>query len=580
MNRSSQDRRGEAAGGTGSIDRQALHDWSRLLHLPGDVFSVETRVGRRTWNGCYHYNDIDRLVDDLDRLNGSAKGALTSVSVNPVSPTHLTNGALVEANSDPRPLDVLERRWMPVLVTGDPGAALDLATRMVTTLGAEGWPQPVVLQSPDAAILLFRARLRADDDDHALIETAQTNLAARFLAQGVKVSAAGARVDLHVGVPGLGEGHHHWRLITAPGRLDVVTREVLRNGRTPEVLTSASDESFESGLEELERVLEDATLGPQPIEDLSAPVSRPMVPVTRALPMPAPLAVRPPAREVRPRLPATRFEDVLDRYRAQHRHQGLRIATTLPEIDQAIGGLRGVVTIVGEPGTGRSTLALQMASAILLGDDGGQAAVVIAAWGTPRQDVTDRLLSHVAQLPVDTLNHGDATRRVSPSDGLRLGTAERRRLKVAIAKLEGAQERLFLLDPEWLERQPHGLRPRDWLSAAITDARRGSGARRCVCVIDDWSEWARLIEQGEPDLELRRLALDHADDVLVVVAAPGDVAALGVVNVRLQLERREAPTVPGVEALRVSASSRRSVEPDASVDVRFHYREHRFTSES
>jgi hypothetical protein len=101
-----------------------------------------------------------------------------------------------------------------------------------------------------------------------------------------------------------------------------------------------------------------------------------------------------------------------------------------------------------------------------------------------------------------------------------------------------------------------------------------------VCVIDDWSEWARLIEQGEPDLELRRLALDHADDVLVVVAAPGDVAALGVVNVRLQLERREAPTVPGVEALRVSASSRRSVEPDASVDVRFHYREHRFTSES
>jgi hypothetical protein len=585
----------QPASASAAIDRQAFRDWCHLLYVPGDVFQVQVRDGARVWTGAYHYNDLDDLIT---QLHGQLEGLTDPdvvVTLNPVRAELLSRGGLVEGDSAAGAADMRERRWLSVVIDGEASEALDLATRMVSTLGAEGWTAPIVVEAPTRVVALFRVRLRNDREDADVIARAQRELSERFLGESAHVSAEGAAAEWMLGVPGAGSPHRQWRLVRAPARLDLVTRDQLVAGRTPQVqsVPAWDKDDFESGLEQLERVFADIPTGAASRDYLESDV--PQQPGTELVVSPDPsqsralvrastpapvVTMRPGPRALSAPLPITDFDEALERYRLQHQDQGARIVTGVAEIDDVVGGMRGLVLLDGQAGEGRSAMALQIALHALLGRPTESVVVVIASFGLRRTDVTDRLVSHVSGLSIDVLHHGRSRRKTTAPDGLRLDARERRRLTEAKAKLEAVQSRLFIVDADWVERLTSGARPKDGLGGVLADAKRSTGARRGFCLVDDFTGWADLFPRFDPVEELLAITRTHADDVVMTVTTDGGPEALARrASARLSLSRRSADARAGYEPMRLTVSTRRAGAVDAQADLRFYHAQHRFDAE-
>lgn len=558
--------------------------------MPGDVFYVTATDGARTWAGAFHYNDLDALVERLETMSRATPQLAVSACVNPVKTELLSRVPFSSGAPAAVATDVREWRWLPVVIRGDATQALDLATRMSSTLSAEGWSAPVIVRSPGGAVLLYRVRLRTDPDDADLVRRCQQTLAARFLTQRAEVTLDGCAVELATGVPGLGGRETRWRVERAPARLDLVARDLLTAGRAPEVQAPASwdHDAFESGLELLEMQLaappgSAARRDVLEFGDSPAPAPGPPVPAPAPLPVAAAravMAVRSVVVPMSTRLPVTDFGEAFDRYRGQHREPGARLGTSFPDVDRLAGRLRGLVLLEGGAGEGRSTMALQIAAQALLTHGAEGVVVTIASTTLSRQDVTDRLVSQVARLPLDALNHGHARHRVHEQDGLRLDAKERKQLKDALAKLAAAQSRLFIVDPEWLTQVTTGARARDGVAGLMADAKRSLGARRSLCIIDDLDGLRALAPEVDCVAELQHVARTHQEDVvLVVTTGAGPDGLRQHASLRLTLSRAVGDPRPGMEPMRLSVSTRRGEAADGHVPLRFFFREHRFEVE-
>jgi DnaB-like helicase C terminal domain len=581
--------------GSVAFDPDVFRSWCRLLYVPGDVFQVLVRDGARTWSGVYHYNDLDDLVAHLQRQLDGAAEPVVLLTVNPVKAVLLSRGQLSERDAVVVAADMRERRWLPVVIDGDAAEALDLTTRLVSTLGAEGWPAPIILEAPARVVALFRIRLRNDREDADVVTFALRTLSQRFLGITARVSDGGSSAEWMVGAPGTGAPGQHWRVARTPAVVDLVTRDRLMAGRVPEVQSVPAWEKtdFEAGLDQLDRVFADTAVSvppattrdsdaPPPPTTSSATTPDSLFP-TRAMSVasPAPVVVmRPGLRPLSTPLPVTDFEEALERYRLQHQDQGARIVTGFAQIDDVAGGMRGLVTLDGSTGEGRSSMAFQIAMHALLDRPTDAMVVVIASFGLRRAEVTDRLMSHVSGLSLDVLHHGRSRRKATAADGLRLDARERRRLNDAKAQLQAIQSRLFIVDADWVERLTSGSRPKDGLGGVLGDAKRSAGARRGLCVVDDFAGWADLFPRFDPVDELLAITRVHTDDVLMTVTSGGSPDALQRrATARLVLSRRtgEAPT--GQEPMRLSLSTRRSGAIDAHADLRFVHAEHRFEAD-
>lgn len=467
-----------------------------------------------------------------------------------------------------------ERRWLPVVIDGDAAEAADLAGRMTSTLGAEGWPPPVILETPDRLTLLFRVRLRNDHDDDAVVSRALQSLAERFLGVSARVSREGEARHWAVAAVGIGAEHRRARLVRAPMRLEMVTRAQLLAGRSPEVqsVPAWDQDTFESGLEQLDRVfagvpVDSMTASPPPGE-----VELPATPAPTSV-----VALRSGPRLVSTPLPVTDFGGVIERYAQQHQDRGARIRTGLAPIDEVVSALRGLVLLDGQPGEGRSTLSLQMAAQALLTPGADEVAVVVASFGLRRADVTDRLVSHVSTVPLDVLQHGRSGRSRAGADGLRLSAAERRQLQAATSRLEAVQHRLYVVDADWVTRPAARARPKEALAGLMADVKRSAGARRCLCVVDDFGGMTEVFPRVDSAAELLDVARAHGDDVLLVVTTGGGPEPLRrAASVRFSLTRGPAESGAGFDAMRLTASTRRSGAVEAHADLRFCYPQHRF----
>lgn len=592
-----------------SFDAQTIRDWCRLLFVPGDVFHVRATTSGQSLTGAFHYNDLDQLVERLEELGRVHNDLAVRVALNPVRAELLTQGAFGVSGPSVRTADIREWRWLAVIMRGDAASALDLSQRMASTLGAEGWASPVIARAPDGAALLYRVRLRNDADDAELVRRCQQTLQERFLTQGAQVTLDGCQPDVAIGLPGVGSRDTRWRVERAPARLELVARDQLIAGRAPEVQASTDwmDDAFESGLEQLERQFAEVPLRgstqdyrdfvaapespapfepppaahvePAPVPSLPAqPVSDPVPP---AAPSTALLPVRAAVTALAVRLPMTSFETAFERYRDQHRDPGGRIGTSFPEIDKMSGGLRGLVLLDGGAGEGRSTLGHQILTHALLSDAVGSLAGVVISTGLREQDVIDRLMSHVSRLSLDVLLHGNTKQRVHEQDGLRLDARSRKQLKDAIARLSQVQSRLFVVDAEMLAQLATRGRVRDAVAAVVADARRTTGARRCVCLFDDVSGSQELLPGVDMAGELQAASRACPDDPLLAVTTNGGPEPLRLAaSLRLMLSRGAGEPRIGMEPMRLAVATRRGGAADGYVALRFYYREHRFDLDS
>lgn len=206
-----------------------------MLFVPGDVFQVQATAGHSLWGGVYHSTDFDALADHIEALTRLQPDVQLSVTVNPLQADQLSAGPLAPVAAFVGPAQVRERRWLPVIITGEAEAARELASRVGATLGAEGWPAPVLCYTPEGAALLYRVRLRMTREDEAVLAGTLRTLCSRFLAPQAEVSNRGLSPACAVGIPGAGPEARRWTVVKAPSWIDMVPREELTADRSPEV---------------------------------------------------------------------------------------------------------------------------------------------------------------------------------------------------------------------------------------------------------------------------------------------------------------------------------------------------------
>ncbi len=109
-----------------------------------------------------------------------------------------------------------------------------------------------------------------------------------------------------------------------------------------------------------------------------------------------------------PALPEPRSAaSLLPRFEQQLRARGVRelpgAATGLAELDSLIGGVRGLIALAGDPGAGKSALALQLALHIARSRE---AAVLYASIEMTERQMMERLVAHACEVEVQAVASG------------------------------------------------------------------------------------------------------------------------------------------------------------------------------
>ena len=576
------------------IDPVAVREWLGRLYFPGDAFEIRAMQGRRSWAGCYHYTDLDRAVEDVAALSAKVPSATWGSTLNPVGPHALTLGPLEKSGPKCQDADVRERRWLPLEIDGPADAGADLAAHVIEALTRDGWPAPVRVLSGPTTWLLYRVHLKNNPDDHAAVRQAVAALAARFATPEVSIAASDAPASQIVPLVGAHVGKRKVVLVSTPQWLDRVTREQLGGAMPPavEVLDAAHtpvrvDPSFERGLEDLEQAFATVVVPEPPRVDEDGMLVSSYEPeparLTESAPAPLSLAAGHRASELRrmdegaqvpsAELPTLDFGEAMTRYLARHRQPSARMLTGFPAVDDAIGGLDGLVLMDAPVGSGKTTLALQMAVQMVSQPDGP--VVCIVSGGLDHATLTDRLLSGEARLPLDVLRYGRPNEKSSTRNPLRLNVAERKRLTDAVTRLETLAPRLIVIDQTWMRQHAADAPVRRWLPELIANAKRESGALRCLCVIDDMRQWAESSLAAD---ELAEVSSAHPDDVLLVLTAgEGRRQLATVADTRMELRRTEGGSpVSGADPVDLLVFQGPGTQPLVRMPLAFHYREHYF----
>lgn len=196
-----------------SVDPVEVRRALGLLHPEGGTF--ETRileVKDATWNGhrdsrSYpigfgYFRDPGRAAQELSRVLGSARFLGIYTTLNPVRPELFSRAAdelrpAGKKDSTTSDADVPRRRWILVdldfkrptgisTTDAEHEAALALARRIAQEITARyGWPPPVLADSGNGAHLLWQVSLPGDDG--GLVKRVLARLQKDFAADGVDV---------------------------------------------------------------------------------------------------------------------------------------------------------------------------------------------------------------------------------------------------------------------------------------------------------------------------------------------------------------------------------------------------------
>lgn len=183
---------------TVTADLEQIRRAVGVLLEPGATYELRMpNTARGTVSG--YYNDFEKLAEDAGRWNGRAPGVY--VTLNPVNPPLLARSAnrLTEyAKHTTSDSDIVKRRWLPmdfdavrpagISSTADEHAtALACAGVVATWLAERGWPKPIVADSGNGGHLLYRVDLLNTDPAKQLVERCLKALAVWFSDNSVAV---------------------------------------------------------------------------------------------------------------------------------------------------------------------------------------------------------------------------------------------------------------------------------------------------------------------------------------------------------------------------------------------------------
>jgi replicative DNA helicase len=155
------------------------------------------------------------------------------------------------------------------------------------------------------------------------------------------------------------------------------------------------------------------------------------------------------------------------------------VQKTIPSLDQATLGLRGLVLLAAPPGLGKSALALQLGVDAVRADT--NVALVYVSVDQSRWEAYDRMLSRLARLEYRKLRLGRSS----------LSEEESKRLADAEQELTGIGPRIRVIDgsPQFIDLA--------LLDANLREIKEG----RTIVVIDSLDAWAPAGHAEETRLE-------------------------------------------------------------------------------
>jgi replicative DNA helicase len=177
---------------------------------------------------------------------------------------------------------------------------------------------------------------------------------------------------------------------------------------------------------------------------------------------------------------------LLEQMRRNHGRKTIGIdVPSLPQITKRLDGLRGLAFLGGEPGTGKTALAMQMAF------DGAEASTdVVAVFVTCEMsplEITAYLASRLARIVGSTLLKGRETERPDPESGLQLRSDELRLLREADERIASLGQRWSVVAPSDCGGEFVGQGGRNPFAPVVSMVDRikaETGATRSVVVFD------------------------------------------------------------------------------------------------
>jgi hypothetical protein len=233
---------------TASADLAEIRRALAVQLEPGSVAELRVLHAGRDGTVSGYYDDHDALARDAVRWSGRAPGVY--VTLNPVVPAFLAramNRVRLRAAQTTSDREVLRRRWLPIdfdpvrpsgisSTEAEHDAALITAQAVRAELREAEWPDPLFADSGNGAHLLYRIDLPNDAASTALLKRCLESLALRFDDEVVRVDLRtfnAARIwKVYGTLAAKGDAttdrpHRLARLLDAPASLKVVAPECL-----------------------------------------------------------------------------------------------------------------------------------------------------------------------------------------------------------------------------------------------------------------------------------------------------------------------------------------------------------------
>ncbi|MCZ7619256.1 MAG: hypothetical protein M5U32_13445 [Myxococcota bacterium] len=232
-------------------DRSALAEIRSGLEIllgPGVHELRIPKAGRsRTVSG--YYDNLDALARDAHRWDGRAPGIYGSVNLCvPALLARSANRARENAESTTSDKDIERRTRLfidldPVRPSGiastaaEHEAALDRARAIRSDLRAQGWPEPILMDSGNGGYLIYEIDLPNDAESTAIISGTLRGLASRYSDDVVSIDTTVSNAARIVRIPGTlnrkGDDtperpHRRCRIVDAPDALEPVDVDELR----------------------------------------------------------------------------------------------------------------------------------------------------------------------------------------------------------------------------------------------------------------------------------------------------------------------------------------------------------------
>jgi hypothetical protein len=197
----------------------------------------------------------------------------------------------------------------------------------------------------------------------------------------------------------------------------------------------------------------------------------------------------------------------------------LGLATGLDDLDQHMLGLRGLVVLGAMPGSGKTSLAVQIAAGVARRYLGNDAAVLIISLEMDPVAIKARILSHLAELDWAVLRQGSPECRDRPA-GPYLNPTHDAKLEAARAELAGeVGRRIRVLGRQDLPGDLNAPR----LAALLAKAKAAAGASRALLILD----YLQLIEppaavQKQGDLAGDKYRIAIMQDIVARTRSPAN----------------------------------------------------------